>query len=436
MKRWLAADETFIGAYGFAHFGKSLFWLSSEVLFVFFLTEVCAMPARQVGAVIGGSLLFSAFADLAVARHFAARMSSTAGAARLQLIGTVICALALLLFSWTGVVSANSQVTYALVVSLLFRVAYALIDVPQNAILSLATRNDAERTHLSSLRFIVGGAAALCVSGLVTLLIGSVGDPRSSAAISLVVAGLSGLAVLGAAFHLAVAGFRDNEGDATPPPGLTFMRSIGTSPVRWLIVMGVSTSATAPTFSKLEPYFAAYVLGSATAGGLVMAATSLGGVLSQPLWIGLARRFSRPLAIQAAAGTIIVGALMFLGLGSGGVLLAAGCGFVFGAGLGGLGVSIWAALADAAARVPGQAQGPSAAAIFGAFTFASKTALAGSVFLVAEVLATFPYREQIDGEAWPLLPIMCLPPALGAGICLVVARFVRTTRPRANNRII
>ena len=54
------------------------------------------------------------------------------------------------------------------------------------------------------------------------------------------------------------------------------------------------------------------------------------------------------------------------------------------------------------------------------------------IFLVTEVLATFPYREQIGGAAWPLLPIMCLLPALGAGICLVVVNFVRPTRPRAD----
>lgn len=421
--RGLSADRAFVAAYGFAHFGKSLFWQSGEILFVFFLTEICAIPPLQTGILLGGALLFSGFADLAVARYLGRWMTTPAHAARLQLIGTVICALALLQFAWTTAIPPEGRFAFALTASLLFRLAYALIDVPQNAILGLATRDDAERIRLSSTRFIVGGAAAICISGLVALLIVAARATDPVANIVLPVVAMGAVAIAGAMLNLSVARRRPGR-ESTSGTTLDFRASIVIHPVGWLILMAVATSATAPVFSKLEPYFAAYAIGSAAAGGFIVAATSLGGVLTQPLWTALAYRLSRRRVIEVAAATLIVGSVAFLGLGAHGMIWAVTCGFIFGAGLGGLGMAIWASLGDASARATPSGAAPSAAAIFAAFTFASKVALSVSIVLVSVMLTTHLYRTPAVGEVWVLAPFMCLLPASGAMICLLMARFL------------
>jgi Na+/melibiose symporter-like transporter len=297
--------------------------------------------------------------------------------------------------------------------------------------LGLATQNDTERTRLSSIRIILGGLAGLCVAGLVALLINGVREVPSQAMISLVVAGLGLVAISGAVFQLIIAGYREPSMVQIDRLPADMVGSIITLPVLVLIFMGMVVAVTAPVFSKLEPYFAAYVLQSVTAGGLVVGATSLGGIVSQPLWVWLSDRVTRKSALQAGGGTMAVGALAFLGVASLGTPQAAACGFVFGAGLGGLGMSIWAALADFTARPTVEGKTPSAAAIFAAFSFASKAALSGSIFLVGWLLSIHPYRIGSNESIWPLLPVMCLLPAAGAGVCIGIVQWLASSLQRS-----
>lgn len=429
INQWRASDSLFVSAYGVAHFGKGLFWRSSDVLLVLFLTEFCDVPARQAGLALGVALLSSAFADLVIARRLAARFRSTTGAAKVQLLGTVLCAVALVMISWTGSISTELRLPFVLITSLSFRLAYSLIDVPQNAMLGLATRNRAARTRLSSVRFIIGGAANLCVAGLVAMLVGGVDDPPSQTTISLFVIGLGLIAVVGAGFQMLVVLHRpERPAEAAssepnrPPVCQTHSALI-------LICVGVIVAATTPIFSSLAPYFAAYVLTSATASGVLMGATTLGGILSQPVWVWIAQRVTRQRAIEIASVIMASGALVFLGLGSLGVWPAASGGALFGVGLGGLSLTLWAGLADSSVSPHEGRALASAATLFAIFTFSSKTALASSIVLVGWVLSLHPYRLVPEDGLWPLLPIMCLLPVVGALACILLARQVGTPIP-------
>lgn len=432
MKHWGKAERPFVGAYGFAHFGKALFWQSAEILFIFYLTELCGLPPRTTGAVVGGALLFSALLDLAVARFLSDRIQTTAQAARLQLVGTALCAAGLLLFAWALAIPAGARVAYVFAASLVFRFAYALVDVPQNAMLCLATRTPAQRTDLSSLRYVVGGLAAVVVAGVVGLVLNSLQTAPSLVSVSLVVGGLGAVAVSGAALQARVAQARAHASEAVvhaphdlPAPGG------GAAAIPLLILMSIFIGATAPVFAKLEPYFAAYGLGSAAAGGLIVGATSLGGIAPQPLWVHVSRRFGRRAAIRAGAATLVLGATAFYGLAPLGMAWAGLCGFVFGAGLGGVGMTIWAALADSAAQ-PGDDRGARPViAAFAQFTFASKSAMAVSSIFVAELIATADYRRLSPDGDWPLLPLMCLLPAYGAVAVFLAATGVGRSAVRS-----
>ena len=150
--------------YGIAHFGKSLFWYTSELLFAYYLSEVCQLPARAMGLVLAAGFLTGAVADLWVGMAFAGRLASAGGAARLQGFGAAASGAALiLLFAGAGL-SQDARLPYVLVVGLGFRVAYAVYDLPQNALLTLATDSLEQRVRYSSLRLFFSGAASLAVA--------------------------------------------------------------------------------------------------------------------------------------------------------------------------------------------------------------------------------------------------------------------------------
>lgn len=165
------------------------------------------------------------------------------------------------------------------------------------------------------------------------------------------------------------------------------------------------------------------VLGGVVIGLGLLAAASLGGIVSQALWTTLARRVSRRRVMEAAAGLMIAGATVFYAGAPLGAAWAIAGALLVGAGLGGLGMATWAALADATA-----VGGASAGAVFGAFTFASKLGLAVSAVMVSEILAVQPYRGVSSDGAWPLLPLMCLAPIAGATAYLGLARRVDLSR--------
>ena len=60
--------SAFCWRYGLGHYGKGLFWHSSELLFAFFLTEQAGLPPVWMGTVLIAGILSSAGIDLLVGR--------------------------------------------------------------------------------------------------------------------------------------------------------------------------------------------------------------------------------------------------------------------------------------------------------------------------------------------------------------------------------
>ncbi len=397
--------RVFVAAYAGAHLGKSLFWYAGDLLFVFFLTEFGGLDARSASLVLAMALVFSAIADLVVAKVLGPYINSAAAAGRLQLVGAAACAVTFVLFSLTAIVASAERLAFACVASLAFRAAYALIDVPQNAMLGLAVATDRARARLAGLRIVFSGVASLLVSALAGLLIAGLGQPRAVWSPIAASAVLALVATLGAVF-LTLAASRYVAELATPG-AVSILRVFRSRAVLLPVVMGVVSAASTTLFNKLEPYYAAFALDSPAAATVLLTATALGGVVSQGVWSGLAPRLGlRALAIVAVA-TTVTGVLIFFCLARLAPQGAAIGGFVYGAGAGGLNLVNWTVLAAAARPL-----GP--AATVSAFTFASKVANAAAIIAVGELLARSPYRQVGSEGGWPLLGLMCLVPILGA----------------------
>jgi Na+/melibiose symporter-like transporter len=410
----------FAAAYGVGHFGKSLFWSCGEGLFVFYLTEICGVSPVHAGLVIGLALQISAIADLLLLKLCRRLLSRPAGVRRLQAAGAALTSLCFILFALTAHAPPDWRLAAALIGSLTFRAAYAMLDVPQNALMAIGPATTRQRTRLAAIRMVGSGLAGLAVSGLAYFLIAG----TSALSIGLA-AGAIGLVATGGAILTMMTAPRHDTSETEAPDAP--WRALVSRRVSGLLAVGTAGAVASTLLSKLVPYFAAYGLRSPAAGGLLIAAVASGSVLTQLFWLRLGDRFSRRDAIEASCLTLMTASALFYPASSAGLWAILPCAAAQGAGIGGLGTAVWAAIGDEARSH----RDPSAAAfLFALLTFLSKSALAGAAVLVTLALTMQPYQMQQPPEAWPLLPVMCLCPIALAALGLGAARFLAAPGPK------
>jgi Na+/melibiose symporter-like transporter len=421
--------------YGAAHLGKSLTWYFSELLFAYFLTEFCGLKALTMGKVLAASFIFSAVVDPIVGQSLGRRAGSVGQASRLQAMGAIISGASLVLFSATGVVPAPLRFGYALSASCAFRLAYAFYDVPQNAILSLASATPQIRMGLSAIRIAGSGVATLVVALTAATLISSA--PGLGAGrflwVSLVFAMLGGVSAV-------ALGAQTSNASAPAPATPTFVEAeaaiVSGGLWRLIAILGVTAvvAGALSVFSRLEPYFTRAVLADRSTRMVVLALMALGGATSQPLWTGLARRTGFSAAFAASALTVAIGTGVFVvavgrntwGLAFGGVL--------FGAGNSGLGMLLWAAFADVVANGRRSRYIPGPSLAFALLTSAIKVAAAASILVVSHILAGIDYHSAKVAASWSLLAPMAAGPLIGAAVCLLVGPFLWAPNQRRRRR--
>lgn len=404
----------FTVVYGWAHFGKSLFWYVSEILFAFYLTEVGGLSGRDMGLVLALGLLMSVIVDLVLAWAFQRTLAEIGRAGTLQLFGAGLSALslgALFVTPWIGV-SPHAKFSFALGAMFAFRFAYALYDLPQNVLLALATTDTRGRTRAATVRLFFSGLATLIVSALAVVLLAEPQEDRAERFLG-ASAAISVLALWTAwGLHKALRA----EGARWKPSSLPAPPHPRTRAAAMGLLLGATfiVSLTASLFTKLEPYLAAYVLQSPLWGGLMITMTALGATLSQPAWARLSERWSRPIVFGVAAGVLIVAALTFLIMVKAFAWGGAAASFLFGVASGGMGAIMWAAWGDAVAERAPRAGGLA----FALFTGASKIGLALSGLVLGVFLHHVDYRGE-DSDV--ILTFMTMWPALGAAACIAAA---------------
>lgn len=425
----LRSMQLFAWVYGAAHGGKSLIWQASELLFAFFLTEICGLPPREMGIILGVSLLLNAFVDLALGRTLARWIHTVAQAGRVQFVGVCIAGAAFVAFGLSGLVPPDHRFAYALGAILLFRLAYPVVDNPQNAMLALATTSDAQRAGLAGVRYIAAGLAGMAIGGVFSVVIGEGGGQAARFAVftqAIVVVAV--VAALGLARFSAnsISTVASGDPDLPARSGAIESGALRAMPVFLMIFCFSGCNA---VFIRLQSYFAAAVIGPDARSGWVIMAISAATVVSQLLWTPIARRIGLVSTLRIALGLWAVASMLFWLVGAHGLVPAALVGLVYGAANGGVLMLLWA-LAAASAR-PGLAKS-SATATFGKLTFSSKLAMAAASLAVAELLVSTDYHS-VGAFTQQLLPAMALVPAAGAAASLIASIYLRRGDPPASS---
>lgn len=391
--------------------GKSLFWYSSELLFAFFLTEFVGLPAAQMGIVLASGFLVSAAIDLAVGAGLARRLTTAPSAGLLQLIGAILCSVALLTVFLGAWVTPAHRFAYAVAAGIFFRLAFAIYDIPQNALMALATGDATARLRVASTRIWFSGAATLIVATLIGPLVSRQGD-ISATQLLLGVAVLFGITAIASAWMLHRL-LRDTAFEDLKPPVGRGTHGPWPAAFWWLLLVMVATSAFTPAFGKLEPYFAAYALVSAWWGGVVILLMASGIVVGQPIWMHLCMRMPGGLVMLANVVLQIAALTLFCFSGVANPALSALAAFLFGLGNGGVGMVQWAAFSETVARMGAGRTGLS----YGVFSATAKLSFAFGGLLVAAALDRIDYRGSQGAD---IVPLMALLPAIGA-ICCALA---------------
>lgn len=397
--------------YGIAHFGKSLFWYASEILFAYFLTEITGLDGIQMGIVLAIGLAFSAGLDPIVGQILTRTLSDTKRAILLQLLGSVSSSCALIVLFLGAWIPPSYCLPYAIAAGMVFRFAYALYDLPQNALISLATRDVAARTRVTSTRLVFSGLAALVIAGAVSPLtlahnsVEGAGPMLIALAVGLSLGAIStaGLLVYIVGRPIAVTDLRSR---ATP------WRHALPKACRLPLFLALVMSVSIPLFGKLQPYLTGYGLSSTWWGGIIGCAVPVGSLGSQPVWSALSSHCSRNRLIRLSSSVTALGGLTFWFSVSAQPFIAALGAVAVGAGSGGLAMSIWASFGDAIANAKGR-EGWG----FGLLTASFKLGLAIGGLALGMFLGHVDYRAN---DSATLSTAMTVAVISGALACLVM----------------
>lgn len=360
-------------AYGLAHGGKTLLWTASDLYFMFYMTEVCRVSPSRTGLAIGLSFLVAAAVDRALGDVLARRLRTAAAVAQMQLLGAAGSAVALVLFALAAFLPVELRFAAAILSLCLLRLAYAVLDVPQNALIALAAADEHERGRLTAARNLAGGLArTLLAASFVPLMYGRAQEVHAQRFLSLVLL-LAAFVVIGA--FLLSRRLRSSTAFAAAP-------AAGTQAAAAPLLLGMMFvfAAVTTAFNQIEPYVAARVVDDRRTGIAFMAAIALGQAVSQPLWLARARRAAPSgllveAQIVAASSGVLLALLPLTAIANG---LAIG--LVYGVGTGGVMFALWTGIARTAT-------GAEALARIGRFTAVAKLGQGLAIILAGAWLA-------------------------------------------------
>jgi GPH family glycoside/pentoside/hexuronide:cation symporter len=336
-------------AYASGNFGKALVFSSADLTILFLLTDLLGLSAAQAGTLMLVAVAGDLVLDLIAAKLVIRLRRRGRGYRWLVIAGAVPCGLA-----FAGLYAmplAGLRTGWALAAAMLvFRGAYAIIDVPHNALMARITRDSRARGRASGYRLMFSTASALTVALLFAPLVQEAG--RTHAFATLAVAG----AVAGLLFAvtMVVCALGTGEGpDAAaiaPEPARPEQDGIAV-PLRDPLVLGMGlvafiTGFAAPTFGRMLLYLGTYVIDRPELVGALLLAMTVGQFVGVLVWTALTARYDQNVLLAAGHGVTAVAFAMFaLCLGHVDLLLP--CTVLIGFGLASVFMLPWGLLANA-----------------------------------------------------------------------------------------
>ena len=359
-------------------------WSFADLLLAFYFHEVLHLEGVRTGQLLFALLIFGALCDVGVGVALTYFRAGWRGILLIHFLGSIATAVTLF-----GQFNVDSQPVGLLLLSgMLFRLAYALYDVPQTALTSLLPVDDSDARRYVRLRTTLSAVARLAVTGA------NLGLAQLSAAIFdgsenlvLLIFGIAIVATSASLFRVASGVERRRE---TPKPAGQFEVPPGLARLLLAFVVAV---AFFPTLSRLlifipstdtSPYLGAWLLFAFCIG------TVLGPTFALKAEDAAGTRGACVLSVLLA---VLSGDLLAL-FPHTALPLSAVIAVAYGTGLGAVGALLWEAvtrLVISHAATTGQRAD---AMVFGLVIFSIQVSIAIGSLVLGELLEGF--RQSDD----------------------------------------
>jgi len=276
--------------FAFGDFAFNLYWQSIMLFLLFYYTEALGLPVATAAAVYTIASVWDGLANF-LAGAVADRREPGRGYGRFLMLGSVPLGLAFVLTYAPPLAAGWWGIATIFIGHLLFRTAYAAVNVPYLAMSVRVSSDSRDRAFLAGMRMLFGTMAAVLVARgtlpLGALLSGSAVAAQAYlwAAILFAILGTAILMLVGATYREQVVPVR------TQPPSIAAsLRSLAAN--RAFVTLNLAMMAmivAATILNKSVLYYFKYFVGDDVAGQSALAWMGVVGAAAVPLWMLLQR---------------------------------------------------------------------------------------------------------------------------------------------------
>jgi glycoside/pentoside/hexuronide:cation symporter, GPH family len=418
--------------YASGNFGKNILWSAADLTLFFLLTDVLDVAPATAGFLLLGSLCVNAVLDPFMGA-IADRLRSPFGRnGTLILIGSPICATAFALLYGLPALGVRSVAIVTLVI-IAFRVGYAVIDAPHNAILASMGGNARQRGLLSGLRFLFSSLANLAIIGVVPSIAAArdSGETETLAWAALIVGALSASAMVIAAWAARPWDKPEQKWGFDSKAWKVRSRGLVSTQIVEVLCLILVANTGVPIFAKMILYHANYIVGDAVRSQQMLVAMVLGQILGIAPWTLLVRWFSPFLTLSLAfLGVALASIAMSVtgGITATGDMVVA-C--VFGLSAGGVYTLIWLPVANCADAFERRNGFAAAGMIFALSIVAIKLGQGLGAVLTGQVLSWSGYVPKLStaAEIGPTIRgLQSGAPIVASVMCILIIALSRSRR--------
>ncbi|MDQ3247037.1 MAG: glycoside-pentoside-hexuronide (GPH):cation symporter [Pseudomonadota bacterium] len=298
--------------FGFGDFAFNLYWQSLMLFLLFYYSDALELPIRIAATIFMIGSIWDGVANF-IAGLLVDRRQSTRGYGALLVVGSVPLALTFMLAYLPPLLSGWPGIATVFIAHLLFRTAYAAVNVPYLAMTARISVDSGDRAFVAGVRMLFGTLAAVLVA-LATVPLGEwltgERDPvQAFLAAAAVFAGLGAviLAFVGATYREAAP--------PTPPPPMSVRAALASLAAnRAFVTLNLAMMAmivAVTVLNKTILYYFKYVLADPSGGQLALASMGIVSAFAVPLWMLLARGVGLRGLWFIAAGGAIAGVALF-----------------------------------------------------------------------------------------------------------------------------
>jgi GPH family glycoside/pentoside/hexuronide:cation symporter len=283
-------------AFAAGDFGFNLYWQSLSLYLLFYYTEAVGLSAAAAGLIYMTASIWDGLVDPVIGVA-AGRTRSRWGRYRPWLLfGAPVLALAFALLYYRPPLSGAALLAAVLGAHLVFRSAYAAVNVPYAAMTARITRRTDQRATISGLRMLFGTVAgatvALATQPIGLAVTGRADSPAGFTAAAAVFAVVATVVLL---FTAGVTRGRPAADDSAPPVSLAqSWRGVAGNRAFWTLILGGGFMIACSTaLGKSVLYYFKYALHDEAAARTALALSAGSGLIIVPGWMLAARRLSK-----------------------------------------------------------------------------------------------------------------------------------------------